>query len=304
MIALQISARRMSRNRPRERPTAKELTVRLGAHVLVGVLLALPATQASFAQDEHPQNTDHAPQSAAGQEGGLAPISNDHSTEDMTKPDEPTPQKSAGAPAKTEGNAPPNVQQGIATPDAPHERKGEHLQKGDVKNTVTGSAVKNAPGASGPAKELGSVDTHMTVPTELPTNQPNDNHSGKKPFKIAIPNKVQLRHVPAAGAAGVPRNAIGMSITPNTLTHGGNSEPGGHSAPGAPVIVVKGPNVSPAINSNLPSGDAHSLAPYTPSNSEKIGSIGPIRPALVRPGIGGPAKTSEGIDGNSFRIKR
>jgi hypothetical protein len=278
---------------------AKERVLRTGAHMLAAFLLALPATQASFAEDVQPRGHDSALQSEAGRTGDSTPALSDQPTGGATTPDQHTPQKAAGTPGKTDTNASPNNANPAVTPQDTRGRGGGSQSAGAEKADVSLGA-KSSPAPNVPAKGLGPADTHLVVPP-LPrsTGTPDKARSGSKTFKIVTPDRSRpLR--PPAGAETIVRNAIGQTVASHEVITGRAGAPFSRPAPHSPAGGAA--STGNAVGTNR--GAARVAEPNSTSSVTGPGlrgaiGAGPNHSGTVLSGIGGPAKMAAGINGTT-----
>jgi hypothetical protein len=262
----------------------KKRVARVGAYVLAVSLFGLAAAQAGAA-DRHLQGHDQPPPSAADRPGTAASVPPDKTTGGAATSDGHRVHNDAGLPAETDGGTPPDAKQGGAPkPDvARQEGRGGPSRGDEVKDASKGAAEKGAPAVNAPTKDSGPIDTPVLVPPEYSNRAPNANRTGKKPFKIATPEKFQIRRLPTAVAPnfGV-RNAIGLPVAPQ----------------GGTILV---PNR--ATGGTRTVGSIQTL-PVPPSVVGGVGRAGLIRAGASSTGIGGPAQTIAGINGTAVRSKR
>jgi hypothetical protein len=136
----------------------------------------------------------------------------------------------------------------------------------------------------------------VNEPPSLTTAKPRDPNSAK----AFTPPKVAARHV-TSPASPAGRNAIGITAV---LPHQAPTDV--HAKTLAPGSVAGLPKPG-AVKSSPAGAQPHAMVSASIGNQSgnqgKIGGATAIRPAPAPSGLGGPAKTTLGIDGTATKSK-
>jgi hypothetical protein len=124
--------------------------------------------------------------------------------------------------------------------------------------------------------------------------------------------KSTARHRPEAGMRGpVARDSIGRAVVRPEITPAVGAERVVPPSRLPATAVIPGPNKpnqpglpkSLAIAPHISAQPLHPVGSASTANGGRIGGTGMIRQRLAPAAIGGPTKTSGGIDGTTFRPK-
>jgi hypothetical protein len=126
-------------------------------------------------------------------------------------------------------------------------------------------------------------------------------------FDAGVAGRVRAHWLRASRSpAGVERNAIGLRIAPQHAIEGTGEGPVGLHAPSAFPGAAAGETTGLAHEGLSGPGIAHwhSNPMRTSVNGGAIDGSRLIRPGLTPTTVGGPAKSTVGINGSTFRPKR
>ena len=289
----------MPHNRRSERAMATKAILRRGLYLLVGVLAGAPAMLASFAADAHTRPQHRAHSAHFVQPDPSPPVLN-HAVADgwgkLQDHGAPKPGSSAG---NTEGSAPLNTLPGSAGRGAKQETWGS-------KETGAGSAAKDANAPDVHMKDLGPINSRITVQPSLHGARPEMIREVKSKIRR---NTAKVRHTFSPGKASrIMRNAIGLPVTPHNGIAGHDSVPAGLPSGAASGVAVSGSN---SLAKPYPGQDrlgvsrpnAGTIMPSRVANRGTINGTSFSQRGFVPIGLGGPAKTVVGINGSMIRAK-
>ena len=178
-------------------------------------------------------------------------------------------------------------------------KTGNEGTSGGIKDASTGTPAKNTTSPDVHMKDLGPVETRISVEPRLHGIEPDRIRSAKTKFKLLPRNGLQLH--PRLAPATVVRNAIGVSIHPqgteNKGSRGKVPDQSGTSGTPKPAAGnggtgVAGLELRPQI-----------FNPFL-NHSSISGSI-MVRPATAPGVIGAPAKNVvDALNGTTFRQRR
>ncbi len=179
-------------------------------------------------------------------------------------------------------------------------KAGTESAPGGIENA--GAPAKEATPPDGHMKDLGPVDTRISVAPRLHSVKSDGIRSAKTKFRV-VPGH-SLRAHPKLASPAIVRNAIGMPIDPQSVENqggrwkaldpdgtGGTLKPRARNGTGSAGLGLRpqasNPVFSPAIT--------------TMNHSNISGNI-MLRPSTTPVAIGGPAKNSVGaLNGTTFR---
>jgi hypothetical protein len=281
----------MYRNRPSERSLAKERTLRIGFNLLVALLLGAPATFASFAADAHARH-HHAVHFAPP--NATVPVLNRDAANGTRQPQDRKAVKTYGTP--------PNTLTGTAA------GKGGKQPSGGSTETSTGAPAKDANAPDFYTKDLGPIDTRITVQPRLHGAGPGTIRQAKSKIGPIGSGYSHGRHAFTPAKAGrVTRNAIGLPVTPRSTVLAPNTALVHSPTDAAPGVALNGsdgvvkPNPSPdhfAVSHPGP------VATGTGAGRPAIDGSSFARRGFVPATLGGPTKNVVvGINGSAIRPK-
>jgi hypothetical protein len=202
---------------------------------------------------------------------------------------------------KTDGT-PPNTLTGTAV------GKGGKQPSGGSTETGTGAPAKDANAPDFHTKDLGPIDTRITVQPRLHGPGPGTARQAKSKIGPVGSRYSHVRHVFAPGKAGhVTRNAIGLPVTPRSTVLAPNTALVHSPTDAAPSIA---PNGSDGVVKPNPGLDhfavSHpgSVMTGTGAGRPAIDGSGFARRGFVPATLGGPTKNVVvGINGSTIRPK-
>jgi hypothetical protein len=276
--------------------------MRIGFYLLAGAMLGGPAILANPAADAHPRHHH-----------GL------HAAH-FIRPDVSLPPASHVAPAgasKLEDHRAADTDNAFTKGGRNAEHAGQpgpakigaEGAPGGIKDPSTGGPTKELPPPDVHMKDLGPVDTRISVEPRLHGVKPDRVRNAKTKFK-AVPGR-GLQGYRRVAPTTVVRNAIGVPIhrpradneesqkkIPGQIGAGATLKP--HAGNASTNVVGLGlrPQVPNSLTTNGPSPPSPTIAMI--NHSSISGSI-MLRPSITPGVIGGPAKNIVGLNGTTFR---
>jgi hypothetical protein len=273
---------------------ANKRILRHGLYLLAGVLVGAPAMLVSFAADAHARYHRGAHAVHFAPPNAAVPVLNRDAANGTRQPQD----RKAARP----DGAPPNTLTGTAA------GKGGKQPSGGSTETGTGAPVKDANAPAFHTKELGPIDTRITVQPRLHGAGPGTARQAKSKIGPVGSRYSHVRHVFTPGKAGrITRNAIGLPITPRSTVPAPNAALLHSPADAAPGVA---PNGSGGVVKPNPSFDhfavSHpgSVVTGTGAGRPAINGTSFARRGFVPATLGGPTKNVVvGINGSTIRPK-
>jgi hypothetical protein len=270
--------------------------LRIGFYLLAALLLGAPAMLVSFAADAHVRHHHGAHAVHFAPSNATVPVLNRDAANGTQQPQDRKDVRPDGAP--------PNTLTGTAA------GKGGKQPSGGSTQTGTGEAAKDATAPDFHTKDLGPIDTRITVQPRLHGAGPGTARKAKSKVGPIGSRYSHVRHAFTPGKVGhITRNAIGLAITPRSTVPAPNaalvrSPTDADAAPGVAPIgsdgVVK-PNPSPdhfAVSRPGP------VVIGTGVGRSAINGSGFAPRGFVPATLGGPTKNFiVGINGSTIRPK-
>lgn len=287
----------MHHNRRSEQAMATKAILRRGLYLLVGVLAGVPAILASFVADAHARPHHKAHSAHFVRPDPSPPVLNHVVADGWGKLQNHGAPKPGSSPGNAGGSAPLITLPGSAGRGAKQETWGS-------RETGTGSAAKDANAPDVHMKDLGPIDSRITVQSSLRGARPEMTREVKGKIRRNTA-KVRQTFIPGK-ASRITRNAIGLPVTPHRGIAGHDAVPAGLPAGAAPGVVVSGSNSSAKpypgqdrLGVSRP--NAGTIMPSRVANA--INGTSFSQRGFVPIGLGGPAKTVVGINGSMIRAK-
>jgi hypothetical protein len=265
--------------------------MRIGFYLLAGVLFGALSALVSPAADARPHHHQrlHAAHFVRPNAAALPAVHNDPTG--IAKPQDHGASDADGAFAKGGRNA--------EHPSQPATTKagGEGTPDG-VRDASSGTPAKDATSPDVHVKDLGPVDTRISVEPPLRGVKTGRIRSAKTKFKAVSRRGLQVH--PKLAPTTAVRNSIGVRIRPQGADKGGGAggtpkPPAGNGGPG-----VAGFGLRPKAFNSAPAGRGG--LPATTMNHPNIGGGTMLRPTTASGVIGGPAKNVVGaLNGTTFR---
>jgi hypothetical protein len=168
--------------------------------------------------------------------------------------------------------------------------------------TAKGPSTKDA----GESKSNSATDLGATIPPPVLPPQGFARQRDRNAIpsvKIVTPRNSAVHNRPGATTTHVLRNAIGQPVAqPKNF---GDAQP--HASPAvqaAPQPVLRGATAAKAPSLNPPPLAGEGRVGVATLPSRNINGAAVIRPAVPPAGIGGPARTTHGINGTAVPNKR
>jgi hypothetical protein len=266
--------------------------MRIGAYVLAIVLLGAAAGRASFAEEQSADTRSVAGSSLRGESSGDRALS---------RASDRHPAAGSGVAPKSDGNS--DVKQGQAI-------RGEtahqgHARAGPKGGAITGpngveehSVAKDFRSSPSGGRDVDGIDTRITVLPHRPDRKSDTVRDTKTKFKLGVPASVRGRPLLHPGVPALAaRNAIALPVAARTDLPRPSGEPRGLSEQSSKPSGLNPGRRRVGLSQIGP--DA-SVAAY---KSGKINGTGLIRPGTAPSGIGGPARSTAGINGTTITSK-
>jgi hypothetical protein len=262
--------------------------------MLAALLVGAPATLVSFAADAHARHHHGAHAVHFAPSNATAPVLNRDAANGTRQPQDRKAVKADGVS--------PNTLTGAAA------AKGGKQPSGGSAETGTGAPAKDANAPDFHTKDLGPVDTRITVQPRLHSAAPATTRQAKSKIGPIGSRYSHGRHAFTPAKAGrVTRNAIGLPITPRSIVPGSNATRVRLPTDAAPGVA---PNGSDGVVKPNPSPDHFAVshpgpvATGTGAGRPAIDGSGFARRGFVPATLGGPTKNVVvGINGSTIRPK-
>jgi hypothetical protein len=270
------------------------------------VLIGMTSLTPSFARSHHGHAHLQAHHSSHVSGTAVPTLSADHPDQGHPvggdKADIQPAAKASHAPANPAGNAASNKQPVTIGRGGKQDGDGGHPQDDHVKETTGGALANNGRVTDFHMKDLGPVDTRITVVPQDHAGPGYTHHPEAKKFRLVGPQHRHAEEKPAVKK--FERNAIGLPVTVRIARSTEDGEqaalPSATKNPGVPGATVR-------TYQNIDRPGFHpSAGPATPAvvvARQAMSGTGLVRRGFVPAAIGGPAKPV-GINGSMFRPKR
>jgi hypothetical protein len=279
----------------------KDQPMRIGLYLLAGALFSAPMMLVNSVADAHPHHHHRLQAAHFVRPDVSVPPANHIAPPGALKPEDHGVSQADGAFTKGSRNT--------GRPGKPGTTKtGSEGTPGGIKDASTGTLAKDTTSPDVHMKDLGPVDTRISVEPRLHGVKPDRIRSAKTKFKLPPRHGLQVR--PRLAPATVVRNAIGVPIHPQGTDNKGSQGkvPDQAGAGGTPKPAagngeagVAGLGLQPQISNPVPTNGLHS-PPTTTMNHSSIGGNVMLRPTTAPGVIGGPAKNVVGaLNGTTFR---
>jgi len=281
---------RARRSRPSEQSMAKERPIHIGFYLRAGVLFGATAILASSAAHARPQHH------------GLHPAH-------LVRPDVSAPRANHVAPTDT--LKPEDHDRNAGRPGQPGPAKtASDGTLGAIKDANAGGSIEDPTSTDAHRKDIGPIDTRISVVPRLHGAKPGAVRSAKTKFKV-VPAHGPQAH-PRLAPATVVRNAIGVPIHPQGTDNKSSQGkmPEHLDAGGAPKLSagnggpgVVGLGLRPQVRNTVTTNGGGSPTPTVSAmNHSSIGGSIMLRSTTAPGVIGGPAKNVVGaLNGTTFR---
>jgi len=278
----------------------KELSMRIGLYLLAGVLFGTPTMLMNSAADAHPHH-HHGLQAAHFVRPVVFVLPANHIAPVGTlKPEDHGAPEANDALTKSSWNTGRPGQSGTT-------KTGSEGAPGGIKDASTGTPAKDTTSPDVRVKDLGPVDTSISVEPRLHGVKPDRIRSAKTKFKLVPRHGLQVH--PRLAPPTVVRNAIGVPLHSQGTDNKGSQGkvPDQAGVGGTPKLAagngggVAGLGLRPQASNPVLANGLHSPATTT-MNQLSIGGNVMLRPTIAPSVIGGPAKNVVGaLNGTTFR---
>jgi hypothetical protein len=293
---------RARRNRLSERSMTKEQSMRIGHYLLVGALFGAPTMLVNSGADAHPHHHHRLQAAHFIRPDVSVPAANHVTPAGTPKPEDHGTSQADDAFTKSSRNTGRPGQLGTTKTGS------EGTPGGIIKDASTGAPAKDTTSPDAHMKDLGPVDTRISVEPRLHGVKPDRIRGAKTKFRI-LPGHGRQLH-PRLAPGTVVRNAIGVTIHPKGTDNKGNQGkvPDQAGARGTPKAAagngatgVATLELRPQASNPVPTNGLHAPATTTMNHSSIGGSI-MVRSTTAPGVIGGPAKNVVGaLNGTTFR---
>jgi hypothetical protein len=296
---------------------AKQRNVRAGLCFFAAVLTGSLAITASFAKPAHWRThlaAHHGTQSGKIGPSRVSTVPFNHDrTDGKDQSGNQQGPKARNDFKPAQDSVPANNQPAAIQRGAKHDAKGAPIEGGNAHETSNGQPASSPNVPEFHMRDLGPVETRITVQPLVGADKPHPREQAKTKFKLTVPvngrgNQNQVRKTPE-----VERNAIGISIAPHHNGRG-NDKPanlhvtmGDHGTP--PPLVVKA-NIAVQTNANQESvrpgiirTNSNPVTPPVVINRGAINGSRMLRRGFAPAAVGGPPRIIAGISGTMFRPK-
>jgi hypothetical protein len=275
--------------------------MRIGLYLLAGALFGAPTILVNSAADAHPRHHHWLHAAHFVRPDVSVPPANHIAPPGTPKPEDHGASQADDAFTKRSRNTGRASQPGTT-------KTGSEGTPGGIKDANTGTPAKETTSPDVHMKDLGPVDTRISVEPRLRGLKPDKIRSAKTKFKLVPLHRLQAH--PKLAPATVARNAIGVPIHPQGTDSKGSQgkvpdQAGTNGTPkpaaGNGGTGVAGLGLQPQVSNPVPTNGLHSPATTTMNHSSIGGSI-VLRPTTAPGVIGGPAKNVVGaLNGTTFR---
>jgi hypothetical protein len=282
----------MRRNRRSERAMTRKEILHCGLYFLAGVVACASAMLGSFPANAHARHHHGAHAVHFAPTSATVPVLNRDAANGARQPQD---RKAA----KTDG-APPNPLAGTAA------GKGGKQPSSGSTETATGAPAKDANASDLHTKDLGPIDTRITVQPRLHGAGPGGTARHAKSKIGSVGSRYShVRHAfTPPRAVHITRNAIGLPITPRSAPSAALARSPTDAAPSA---ARNGSNGVVKPNPSLDHFAVSRPGPFvsgTGAGRPAINGSSFARRGLVPATLGGPTKNVVvGIDGSTIRPK-
>jgi hypothetical protein len=268
--------------------------LRRGLYLLAGVLAGAPAMVVSFAADAHARHHHWAHAVHFAPSNATVPVLNRDAANGARQPQD---RKAV----KTDGT-PPNTLTGTAV------GKGGKQPSGGSAETGTGAPAKDASAPDFHTKDLGPIDTRITVQPRLHRPGPGTALQAKSRIGPVGSRYSHVKHVFTPGKAGhITRNAIGLPVTSRSTVLAPNTALVHSPTDAAPSVAPNGSDGAVKPNPGLDHfavSHPGSVVTGTGAGRPAIDGSGFARRGFVPATLGGPSKNVVvGINGSTIRPK-